>query len=208
MTETSELLGPEDPPAVSVDREAGGSHFFLTCDHAGRAFPRALGDLGVSAEDRRRHVAWDVGAAGLALELSRNLDATLVQQNYSRLVIDSNRPLGNSASIPVMSEDVVIPGNRDLRPEDIARRRDEIFKPYHDTIETLLDRRIRANRATTLVAVHSFTPTFHGKSRPWDIGLLYHREKRLADALLRILADEAALCVGDNEPYQVTESED
>jgi predicted N-formylglutamate amidohydrolase len=159
----------------------------------------------VSPADRRRHVAWDVGAAGVARELSRNLDATLVQQNYSRLVIDSNRPFENPASIPVLSEDVAIPGNRDLEAEDIERRRDEIFRPYHGAIETLLDGRTRANRATTLVAVHSFTPTYHGESRPWDIGLLYHRETRLARALLRILAEETTLCVGDNEPYQVTE---
>ncbi len=202
------LLEETEPRAQAVVNENGTSPFFLTCDHASARIPRSLGDLGVSAENRQRHIAWDIGAAGVARELSRLLDATLVLQNYSRLVIDCNRPFENPASIPIESEGVEIPGNRDVTEGDRFARQSEIFDPYHREIRECLDRRERVGKPTTFVAIHSFTPVYHGVPRPWDVSVLYHRERRLSRFVLDKLGADPELCVGDNQPYQVTDTSD
>ena len=204
----SAILGPDEPPAVSVERIGGESAFFLTCDHASNRIPRRLGTLQLDSEHLERHIAWDVGAAGVARGLSDRLDATLILQNYSRLIIDCNRSPGVDSSIPVVSEATPIPGNEAIHPDHARARAREIFHPYHDRIAAELNARHELARPTVLVAVHSFTPVFHGKARPWEIGVLYNRDRRLAQVLLEQLAAETDLQVGDNEPYTVNDASD
>lgn len=202
------LLAADEPAAYSVVRPSGRSRFVLTCDHASRRIPRSLGTLGLSEEELVTHVAWDIGAAGVANRLSALLDASLVLQGYSRLVIDCNRPPGVPTSIPVLSEKTMIPGNQDLTPTAIAERQQGIFDPYHSAIEAILDRRLRDARPTLVIAVHSFTPVYHDYVRPWHTGLMYRHDPRLAHSLLGLLREEGGLCVGDNEPYAITETTD
>lgn len=202
------LLREHEPRPVSVLRGKSDSPFLLTCDHASSRFPEALGDLGLSDSDRRRHIAWDIGAAGMALALSELLDAPLVLQNYSRLVIDCNRPFENPESIPVSSEDTEVPGNRDLTDEAVEARQREIFAPYHAELVAQLDARKARGIETLVIAVHSFTPVYRGDSRIWDVGLLYNRDRRLAEPMFELLAEKSALCVGDNQPYQVDDEHD
>jgi len=202
------LLRPDEPPACEVVRPDGSSPYFLTCDHASRRIPSRLGDLGLSEADRQRHIAWDVGAVGLARSLSKCLDAALVLQNYSRLVIDSNRPFENPDSIPVRSEATEIPGNRGLDRSAIAARRREIFAPYHAQISELLDARLAAGLPAIVIAMHSFTPVYHDVVRPWQLSVLYGRDRRFARRLLEVIGEAADLCVGDNVPYQVDDESD
>jgi predicted N-formylglutamate amidohydrolase len=206
MAET--LLDPDEPDPVTFDNEAGRSVFFLTCDHAGRAIPRRLARLGLSEPETERHIAWDIGIGAVGRQLSRLLDAAVVLQTYSRLVIDCNRDPNVPSSIPEISEVTEIPGNRDL--EEVARavRVDTIFRPYHDTIAAALDRRVAASRASVLVALHSFTPVFKGVARPWHAAVLYNRDARLARPLFKLLSAEEGLVVGDNEPYAVSDLTD
>ncbi len=206
--DTSLLFGTEDVPPVSEDNAAGRSPFLLTCDHYGRSIPRALGDLGLPASEMSRHIAWDVGIAGVAEMLSKQLSAHLIAQRYSRLVIDCNRPPGAPSSIPRVSEATVIPGNEDLAQEATEARRRQIFDPYHRRISEVIDRRSRDGIATVLVALHSFTPVYAGDARPWHIGTLYHRDTRLPPLLLKLLRAEVDLVVGDNEPYAVSDDTD
>ena len=112
--DTSLLLGKDEVPPVLEQNAQGRSPFLLTADHYGRLIPRALGDLGVPAGELTRHIAWDIGIAGVAEALSKQIDAHLIAQRYSRLVIDCNRPPGAPSSIPVMSEATAIPGNEAL----------------------------------------------------------------------------------------------
>src|SRR3954471_11553803 len=156
----SHLLSKADPDPVRVLRPDGASKFFLTADHAGRAVPRSLGDLGVPPGEWQRHIAWDIGIAAVTERLSCALDAAALPHNYSRLVIDCNRRPDWDSSIPTISEHTEIPGNRDLSPVEREARRREIFDPYHQRIAALLDRRQAAGRRTGLVAMHSFTPIF------------------------------------------------
>jgi predicted N-formylglutamate amidohydrolase len=197
------LLAADEPPAVIAHNEGGRSPFFLTCDHAGRAIPRRLGSLGLPETELSRHIALDIGALGVAEQLSLRLDAALIAQPYSRLVIDSNRAPEVASSIVEISELTEIPGNRNLSRAEIEARRREIFEPYHRRIVAALDQRLQQGRPTVLIAMHSFTPIFKGVSRPWQIGVLYNRDARFADIMLDLLRQEGDLTVGDNEPYAV-----
>jgi predicted N-formylglutamate amidohydrolase len=197
------LLEADEPAPARVERPAGASPFFLTCDHAGLLLPRRLGDLGVDPRALGTHIGWDVGALAVALRLSELLDATLVAQRYSRLVIDCNRLTGAAPSIPVRSERTEIPGNRDLDSEQRRAREREILEPYHAEIARLLDGRARERRPTLLLAVHSFTPSYDGVPRPWQVALSNDGYRPLADAMLALLREDRALTVGDNEPYSV-----
>ena len=206
---TFKLLAEDEPAAVTVVRPEGTSRFLLVCDHAGNRIPRRLGDLGVSEADLRRHIAWDVGAAAMAHRVCERLDAPLVLQNYSRLVIDCNRNPEVESAMPLVSETTEIPGNRDLDPSQAAARIEEIFRPYHDCITRIMDARQAAGRATILVALHSFTPYYEGwGARPWHIGILYNRDDRLPRIMLELLGEEPDLTVGDNEPYRISDATD
>ena len=205
------LLGAGDPDPVKVVRPSGASPFFLTCEHAGRTFPERLGTLGLADPDLDRHIAWDIGAEGVARGLSARLDATLVLQRYSRLVVDCNRAPRAVDFVAEVSEDTVIPGNRDLSDAEIDVRAAEVFHPYHDRIHDLLEARIAADRLTVVVSVHTCTPVYRGVRRPWHIGVMYEHDDRLARAMLTVLreeGEEADLEVGDNEPYFMTSDKD
>ncbi len=202
------LLQPHEPSPVTAINLAGGSTVFLTCEHAGHRIPERLGDLGVSETERRRHIAWDIGIEDVSRQVSKNLDAPLVLQTYSRLVIDCNRKTTVPDSIPVKSEDTPIPGNHDLSEADRRARADEVYWPYHQTITEALDARARAGQPTVVIAMHSFTPRYRGVDRPWHLGLLYNRDRRVADALRTPLADHGDLVVGDNEPYAIGDESD
>ena len=202
------LLGPQDPPPVEVVRPEASSPFFLTCEHAGRQVPRALGTLGVSPTDLGRHITYDIGAEEVARGLSERLDATLVLQRYSRLVVDCNRWPSADDFIITLSEDTPIPGNQDVDELQAAAWANEIFHPYHNTIRDRLDARGAAGRLVALVSVHSCTPVYLNVWRPWHVGVLYERDARLASILLELLAGETELEVGDNEPYFMTDEKD
>jgi predicted N-formylglutamate amidohydrolase len=209
MTEAdTRLLAPDEPAPARVLRESGTSDFVLTADHAGKTIPRHLGTLGVSAADLERHIAWDIGIAGVTENLSRALDATAVLQTYSRLVIDCNRDPSWASAMPAISEFTEIPGNANLTEADRFARTSEIFFPYHHRIAALLDARAASSRRTVLVAMHSFTPVFKGEPRMIEVGVLYFRRTRLADAMLELLRNEGDLTVGENAPYALTEDSD
>ena len=206
--ETSLLLGVNDVRPVYEQNAAGRSAFLFTSDHYGRLIPAPLGDLGLPESELVRHIAWDIGIAGVAERLSRMLDAHLIAQRYSRLVIDCNRPPHVASSIPLLSEATTIPRNEGLSREEAETRRREIFDPYHRRIDEVIDQRAHDKRPTVLVSLHSFAPVYAGVARPWHIGTLYHRDRTLPPLLLQALRAEGDLVVGDNEPYAVSEETD
>lgn len=205
MSGSLSLLGPDDPAPFRVTRATAEGPFVLVSDHAGRAVPRTLARLGVGEGDWERHIAWDIGIHGVGIALSRLLGAELIEQVYSRLVIDCNRAPGHPTSIPALSDGTEIPGNAGLSEAGRAQREREILHPYHDRIAESLRQR---TRPTALIALHSFTPEMKGVKRPWQVGILYHRDKRSAGIMLDLLRQEGDLCVGDNEPYVLTATSD
>src|SRR5258707_12475106 len=205
---TSLRLSNQDFAPVHEENAEGRSPFLLTCDHYGRLIPRAFGDLGLPGGELARHIAWDVGIGGVAEALSKHLNAHLVAQRYSRLVIDCNRPPSAPSSIPRISEATVIPGNEGISRDAAEVRRQAVFDPYHRRIREVIDRRLSEAMPTVLVSLHSFTPVYAGIARPWHIGTLYHRDTRLPPLFLKLLRAEPDLVVGDNEPYAVSDETD
>jgi len=202
------LLAADEPPPVFEIGLQGRSNFVIVVDHAGRRIPRRLNDLGLPASELQRHIAWDIGALGVARQVAAALDAPLVAQNYSRLVIDCNRDPKVATSIPRLSESVEILGNVNLSDADMAVRRTEIFDPYHERIRALLDERAAAGRATILVAQHSMTDIYHGVRREMHAAVLYNRDRRFAGLVLEGLRREAGLTIADNQPYFVSDETD
>ena len=201
------LLAADELAPVTVYNEGGSSPLLIVADHAGKSIPRWLGRLGVSESEIECHIGWDIGIAAVCRVLADALDATLIQQNYSRLVIDCNRPPGSEASIPEITELTPVPGNIGLNRGQKKIRIREIFQPYHDRIEAELNRR-QTDRPGALVSMHSFTPIFKGVTRPWHAGVLYNRDARFARLLMTLLKREHNFIVGDNEPYDVSDESD
>ena len=188
----------------------GASPILLVCEHAGRAVPAALGDLGVEAGAMERHIAYDLGAADLTERLAASLDATAVLQPYSRLVVDCNRPPGAFDFAPAVSDGTAVPANAGLGGAGRAERLRAIHAPFHDQIARLLDERAGAHRPPVLVTVHSFTPRLRrGSPRPWHAGLLYNRDDTLARALMvRLRRARPDLNPAFNAPYSVDDAGD
>jgi predicted N-formylglutamate amidohydrolase len=204
----SNILAPDEPAPFLEARPQGRSNFVIVVDHASARIPRRLANLGVSEADLRRHIAWDIGALAVAQQVAAALDAPLVAQSYSRLVIDCNRDPKVATSIPTISEYTEIPGNVALTEADKEARRREIFDPYHERVRTLLDERAASGRPTILVAQHSMTNLFKGTARAMHAAVLYNRDRRFAGLVLDSLRRENAIVVADNQPYFVTDETD
>jgi predicted N-formylglutamate amidohydrolase len=202
------LLAADEPAPVFEEGLQRGAEFLITVDHASARIPRALGDLGLPTNQLQAHIAWDIGALGIARHVAEALDAPLIAQNYSRLVIDCNRDPSVPSSIPTVGELVTIPGNTDLEAAQTDARRREIFWPYQQRIKAVLDARLAAGRATILVAQHTMTDVFKGVARPMHAAILYNRDRRFAGLVLDELRREAGLIIADNEPYFVSDAND
>jgi predicted N-formylglutamate amidohydrolase len=202
------LLAADEPAPVLEERRHGTSNVVIVVDHAGARIPRSLKGLGLPAAELQRHIAWDIGALGLARGISAALDAPLIAQNYSRLVIDCNRDPRAPTSIPTISEWVEVPGNQDLNAAQLAARRAEIFDPYHARIRALLDERRAAGRATFLLAQHTMTDVYKKERREMHGAVLYNRDRRFAGLVLERLRREPGLTFADNQPYFVSDETD
>ncbi|MEQ1757270.1 MAG: N-formylglutamate amidohydrolase [Vicinamibacterales bacterium] len=198
----------EGSAAYRVLRARATSLYVLVCDHASNHVPAQLHDLGLSASDLTRHIAWDIGAAGVTEALSELLDATAILSSVSRLVIDCNRQLASPSLIPDVSDGTAVPANHALPPDAREARIASWFRPYHDAVESvLLDRETRGLESV-LVSIHSMTPSLAGAPRPWPIALSSHSDRRLTEPVLAGLRDRldqpgADTVVGDNQPYSV-----
>jgi predicted N-formylglutamate amidohydrolase len=195
------LLGREDPPPIEQIAPCGDRALVLVCDHAGRAVPRALGDLGLSPAALDDHIGWDIGAGAVTRALAARFGVAAVLGGYSRLVIDLNRNLADPSAFARISDGVLIPGNLGMNEAMHAARIDALFRPYHDAVRAAIDLHIAGTRRPVLVSIHSFTPRQHGVARPWQVGVLWDRDPRLAVPLMSALRAGGDIVVGDNEPY-------
>jgi predicted N-formylglutamate amidohydrolase len=185
-----EILGQERP-----------SRWLVTCDHASNRVPQTIanGTLGIAECDMERHIAYDLGAAGLARALAARLDAPAILSRFSRLVIDPNRGENDPTLVMQLYDGTVIPANRNITDAEVERRMALLYRPYHQALAALAARQTN----TVILAIHSFTPCLRGRPpRPWQVGVLYsHLDPRLSQPLIRRLSADAALCIGDNQPY-------
>jgi predicted N-formylglutamate amidohydrolase len=207
MTEATPLLAAADPPPFEIVHPARRAPLLLICDHASRAVPRALGQLGLEEALLMRHIGWDIGAAEVTRRLSALLDAPAVLCGYSRLVIDCNRGLGDPTSIPEISDGVAVPGNLGLTPAARVARVDGIFRPYHAAIAGELAAFAASGVAPVVLSIHSFTPVMDGFARPWHVGVLWDKDPRVPVPLMaELAAADPRRSVGDNQPYSEREA--
>ena len=195
------LLGADDPAPFEVVNGTGPTRAFLLCDHASWTVPLALKGLGLDESVLRRHIGWDIGAADVTRRLAGLLDAPALLAGYSRLVIDCNRPTGESNSIPPVSDGVTVPGNQEVDCDAAQARIDACFTPYHQAVEAAISRADGITGGPAIISVHSFTPVMDGFERPWHVGVLWHGDDRLSAPLLAALREDRTIRVGDNEPY-------
>jgi predicted N-formylglutamate amidohydrolase len=173
----------------------------LLCDHAGNAIPPAYGSLGLPAEQLARHIAYDIGAAEVTHRLAVSLGVPAVMTRYSRLLIDPNRGADDPTLIMRLSDGAVVPGNKRLDDRERERRRRLYYDPYHRAIDSIIDQCLASGTSPMLLSIHSFTESWKEKPRPWHVGVLWDRDRRLAKPLLEGFYAEGDLIVGDNEPY-------
>lgn len=190
QTEAFEIIGAER-----------SSPWLVTCDHASNRVPDEIGggSLGLAHSEMQRHIAYDIGAAGVTRHLADLLGAPAILSRFSRLVIDPNRGEDDPTLIMKLYDGTIVPGNRHIDEAERTRRLHAYHRPYHAAYAALAARRAD----TIVVAVHSFTPRLNRRtSRPWHIGILHAGwDERLSRPLLDLLGAEPDLCVGDNEPY-------
>lgn len=191
---------PMTEPAFETVGATRPSRWLVTCDHATNRVPDWVnaGDLGIAPEDMARHIAYDVGAAGLSRRLAERLDGPAILSRFSRLVIDPNRGEDDPTLVMRLYDGTIIPANRTAGPPEVEQRLARLYRPYHAAYADLAGRR----PDTVICAIHSFTPCLRGRApRPWQVGVLYsHRDERLALPLIAALM-ASGLQVGDNEPY-------
>jgi predicted N-formylglutamate amidohydrolase len=184
-----------------VENPTGRSPILLICEHASNHLPNRYGTLGLDANQLESHIAWDPGALGVAKALSRLLDAPLIHASVSRLVLDLNREPSAPDSIWTLSEHTSIPGNLNLASEERAFRVREVYEAFHDAVDEFADPRKAAGALTAVVSIHSFTPVYRDVPRPWQIGLIFNEDERLARFTEAGLSKDPSLNVGMNEPY-------
>jgi len=190
-----------DRSLVVAENPKGAGPFVIVCDHASNTIPEEYESFGFGDAALETHIAWDPGALAVARRLSEGLDAPLFWPDVSRLVIDCNRSPDVSSLIVTASEGQSVEANRAVSGAERSRRLERIHTPYHDAIDSCLARRLATGLPTALIAVHSFTPVYFGNARPWQVGIVFDADRRMADLLIRGLEADKALTVGINEPY-------
>jgi predicted N-formylglutamate amidohydrolase len=194
------LLAADEPAAFTILNAASERPVLFVCDHASRRFPRSLGDLGLDPVARRSHLAFDIGAGRLTRGLATELQATAVLAGYSRLIVDCNRDLLDADAFLEFGDGVAVPGNRNLTEAQRTARAAALYWPYHRAIEDQLRRLKSTGSSPAVISIHSFTPVLNGVSRPWEIGVLWDADTRIAGLMIEGL-QQAGFIVGDNEPY-------
>ena len=196
------LIGPDDPPPVELCNPQGPSQLLLVCDHASRNFPAAMNKLGLDDIALDRHIAWDIGAGQVTRLLAQRFGGPAVLAGYSRLIVDYNRKLDDPTAFPEISDGIVVPGNQGLSEEDKIRRVISFYEPYHDAVAARIELALESGIVPAVISIHSFTPTFAGRSRHWKIGVLWDTDPRIPVPFIQGMAERVgADCVGDNEPY-------
>ena len=197
---TPALLSAGEPSPYHVLNPLSTRPLLLVCDHASCRFPDRLGDMGLDPFARRCHLAIDIGAGSLTEKLAELTGATAVLAQYSRLVVDCNRQLMDPGAFLEYGDGILVPGNRNLHQDEKDRRAEAIYWPYHRAIDEQLRRLRVAGMTPTFVSIHSFTPVLNGEARPWQIGVLWDKDRATAEAFIEGYR-AAGYETGDNEPY-------
>ena len=196
-----QTIAAVDKPSYTILPGRADAGLIVLCDHASNARPPEYGTLGLPLAELERHIAYDIGAAGVTRTLAKAFGAPAVLTRYSRLLIDPNRGLDDPTLIMRLSDGAVVPGNRDLDAAERSRRISLFYEPYHQAIERVIEACLASGVPPAIISIHSFTEAWKGAPRPWHVSLLYGHDDRLARPMITALGADPGLIVGDNEPY-------
>lgn len=202
LSQDRSILGPDDPEPFEIYNAGGNAHALVIADHASNHVPASLDNLGLDQEDLNKHYAMDIGTGALSRRLADRLDSRCYLAAYSRLVVDLNRHEDHSTLITEEGEGKPIPGNQGLSHGDRTRRMQAIYHPYHQKLDNLITGYLANDIVPVLISIHSFTPLFFNARRPWEIGVLWAQDDKIA----RHVYDDfnaRGYCVGDNQPYDM-----
>jgi len=194
------LLSASEPSPYYVVNPLANKPLLFVCDHASCRFPESLGDMGLDPFARRCHLAIDIGAGSLTESLAGKTGATAVLAQYSRLIVDCNRQLMDPGAFLEYGDGILVPGNRNLHQDEKDRRADAIYWPYHRAIDEQVKRLSALGSLPTFVSIHSFTPVLNGEARSWQVGVLWDKDRALAEIFIEGFR-AAGYQTGDNEPY-------
>lgn len=201
MTELPSTLFCNQPAPI-IENASGKGGVVLICEHAGQLVPESLGSLGLDSGAMAKHIAWDIGAAELSRALSRQLDAPLIMQRYSRLVFDCNRVMEAQDAIVEVSDDIPVPANQQLSQSDRQARFDLVYTPFERAIETVIEGSLQQGVRPVIVSIHSFTPVFKGQQRSLELGIIHDAaDASFANLALDLAQQSGQTSVAINEPY-------
>ncbi len=187
--------------SFDIARGSPGTRLLILCDHATNTLPPEYGTLGLDQVQLNRHIGYDIGALGVALEMGRRLQATVISSSFSRLLIDPNRGEDDPTLIMQISDGAVVPGNVCIDEAERRKRIAQFFAPYHAAIADEIDAMLDRGLIPIIASMHSFTEAWRGVPRKWHAAVLWDKDPRLAVPLLWALRERTGLEIGDNEPY-------
>ncbi len=191
--------------APVVENASAMGRIVMVCEHASNAMPPPWGDLGLSQDQRRAHIAWDPGALGLMQALAQRLDAVTLHATASRLIYDCNRAPDMAGAMPARSEVHDIPGNAAIAPPERLARTEALYLPFTDALHGLIARRIALGLRPVVITIHSFTPVWHGVPRAVEFGVIHDADPRLARAILVQAQARTDLEAQLNAPYSAAD---
>lgn len=193
-------------PAYNIHNSQATSACLLTCEHASNYIPEHYNHLGLNPNLLNEHIAWDLGAESLTKYLADQLSCVAVLCQYSRLLIDCNRPLEANSSILTISEHHYIPGNDKISPFEKSLRIKHIFEPFHQSVAQQVSRLKKLHHEFPLIGIHSFTPTFKNQQRHWQFSVMWKDETPFVNKIIHHFKQHPLHhVIGFNEPYSAKE---
>jgi len=159
----------------------GGSPLIVSMPHAGTFVPHSVGRDLAECAACRCDTDWHLPRL---YDFVGELDATVLVANFSRYVIDVNRPPDGANLYPGRDTPRLCPTDTfDQRPlyrdegpgeKEIARRLDAVWSPYHRRLEREIDR-VRAEHGIAVLwdahSIVSVAPRlFEGKLADFNLG--------------------------------------
>ena len=160
------------------------------------------GDLGLPPAELRAPHRLRSGRGRGHARLATRLGAPAVLSTFSRLLIDPNRGEDDPTLIMRLSDGAVVPGNAAVDEGERARRIARYpcaLSRRHRRGDRRRARRPAARRSSSRSTASRRSGA--AAPRPWQAGVLWDSDPRLALPLIAALRAEGDLVVGDNEPY-------
>jgi N-formylglutamate deformylase len=162
--------------------QRGASPLVVSMPHAGTFVPHSVGRAFDEVAALRPDTDWHMPRL---YDFLAGLGATVIVANYSRYVVDVNRPPGGENLYPGRDTPLLCPVDTfDCRPlyrdgaapgpDEIARRVDAIWKPYHAALRREVDRVRDAHGIALLWDAHSIVSRaprlFEGRLADFNLG--------------------------------------